>query len=42
MKNINEIRKGDIVTYKSGRTNHVNNPNNYKVFYDEDFDNIGL
>lgn len=42
MKSINEIRKGDIVTYKSGRTNHVNNPNNYKVFYDEDFDNIGL
>lgn len=42
MKNIKEIRKGDIVTYKSGRINYVNNPNNYKIFYDEDLENIGL
>ncbi len=42
MKSIKEIRKGDIVTYKSGRINYVNNPSNYKIFYDESFENIGL
>lgn len=42
MKSIKEIRKGDIVTYKSGRINYVNNPSNYKIFYDESFENISL
>ena len=27
---IKDIRFGDIVTYRSGRINHVNNPYNYQ------------
>lgn len=42
MKTINEIRKGDIVYYRNGRINHVNQPDNYKNYYNRNFENIGL
>lgn len=34
---INDIKKGDIVTYRNGRTNNVNKPNNYKAYYYKNF-----
>lgn len=36
---ITDIRKGDIITYRSGRTNNVNNPYNYYRYFNEDFKN---
>lgn len=36
---VSEIKKGDIVTYRSGRVNHVNNPGNYHYWYNDDFKN---
>ena len=36
---ITDIRKGDIITYRSGRTNNVNNPHNYHCYFNEDFKN---
>ena len=37
-----EIRKGDIITYRSGRINYVNKPENYKRYFTKDFKNKGL
>lgn len=37
-----EITKGDIITYRSGRINHVNKPNNYRRYYNEHFQNNEL
>lgn len=34
-----DIEKGDIVTYKSGRINHVNKPFKYQRYYTDDFKN---
>lgn len=39
MKTINEIKKGDIVTYRCGRVNNVNNPDNYKKYFNNNFEN---
>ena len=33
---IRNIKKGDIVTYRSGRVNYVNKPFNYKIWYKKD------
>ena len=30
------IKKGDIVTYRSGRINNVNKPFNYRIWYGKD------
>lgn len=37
MKTIKEIYYGDIVTYRNGRINYVNNPDKYKLHYNEYF-----
>lgn len=37
-----DIQKGDIVTYKSGRINHVNKPYKYELYYTDDFENHNL
>lgn len=42
MKSIEEIRKGDIVTYTDGRVNYVNKPGNYVMYFDDDFCNYSL
>lgn len=42
MKTINEIKKGDIVTYRNGRVNNVNQPEHYKMHYNSSFQNTGL
>ena len=34
---IGDIRKGDIVTYRSGKTNNVNRVYKYSEWYKEDF-----
>lgn len=36
---VNDIRRGDIITYRSGRVNYVNNPDNYHKYFNEYFDN---
>lgn len=36
---IKDIRFGDIVTYRSGRINHVNNPYNYHYYFNDNFKN---
>ena len=30
---VNDIRFGDIVTYRSGRINNVNNPDRYHQYF---------
>lgn len=32
-----DIRKGDIITYRSGRINIVNKPYKYEYWFNEDF-----
>ena len=39
---ITDIRKGDIVTYKSGRINYVNKVKNYHYYFNDDFKNPAL
>lgn len=36
---IEDIRKGDIVTYQDGKTNNVNKPYKYRLYFTEDFIN---
>lgn len=36
---VKDIKKGDIVTYRSGRVNYVNKPNNYRYWFNKDFKN---
>ena len=36
---VEDIRKGDIVTYKNGRVNNVNKPDKYHYWFNEDFKN---
>lgn len=36
---VEDIRKGDIVTYRSGRTNNVNKPYKYHYWFNEYFKN---
>ena len=35
-----DIKKGDIITYRSGRTNNVNKPEKYYEWYDINFTHI--
>lgn len=37
---VKDIKKGDIVTYRSGRVNNVNNPSSYHFYFNENFENI--
>lgn len=37
---VNDIKFGDIVTYRSGRVNNVNNPYRYHQYFNENFENI--
>lgn len=39
---IRDIRKGDIITYRSGRINYVNKPCNYWKYYNAYFQNSEL
>ena len=36
------IEKGDIVTYRSGRINHVNKPFKYEIYFTNDFKNANF
>ena len=35
---VEDIRKGDIVTYRNGRTNNVNKPYKYQSWFNENFE----
>lgn len=37
-----KLKKGDLVTYRCGKTNYVNNVKKYKIYYDDKFNNCGL
>lgn len=37
---VEDIRKGDIIIYKSGRINIVNKPYKYECWYNEKFKHI--
>lgn len=37
---ISDIKFGDIVTYRSGRVNNVNNPDRYYQYFNKNFENI--
>lgn len=37
MKNIKEIKKGDIVTYTTGKVNYVNKTEKYIKYFDDNF-----
>lgn len=39
---VEDIRKGDIVTYRGGRINYVNKPNHYRAYYTKNFQNKEL
>ena len=39
MKNIKEIKKGDIVTYTTGKVNYGNKPEKYIEYFDDNFCN---
>ena len=39
---IEDIKFGDIVTYRSGRKNNVNKPDEYNKHYNKNFENKGL
>ena len=39
---VSDIKKGDIITYNSGRVNYVNHPYNYSLYFDDDFVNIEM
>lgn len=36
---IKDIKFGDIVTYRSGRINNVNNPSRYHQYFNNNFEN---
>ena len=36
---ITDIKKGDIITYRSGRVNNVNKPGNYHYYFNDNFTN---
>lgn len=36
---IKDIKFGDIVTYRSGRINNVNNPSKYYQYFNNNFEN---
>ena len=37
---VKDIKFGDIVTYRSGRVNNVNNPSRYHQYFNSNFKNI--
>lgn len=37
---VKDIKFGDIVTYRSGRVNHVNNPYRYNQYFNDNFENV--
>lgn len=37
---VKDIKFGDIVTYRSGRVNNVNNPDKYHFYFNDRFENI--
>lgn len=39
---VKNIRKGDIITYQTGRINYVNNPNKYQIYFNKDFYNYAI
>lgn len=42
INSINELKRGDLVIYRSGRINYVNKPFNYKLSYENNFENKTL
>ena len=40
--NPRSIKKGDIITYWSGKVNYVNKPDKYHQYFNNDFKNQGL
>lgn len=39
---VEDIKKGDIITYRNGKINRVNKPFKYHMYYSSDFKNYGL
>ena len=37
ISSINELQRGDLVIYRCGRTNYVNKPYKYQMWYDNNF-----
>ena len=37
---VKDIKFGDIVTYRSGRANNVNNPYRYSQYFNDNFENV--
>lgn len=37
---VKDIKFGDIVTYRSGRVNNVNNPSKYRRYFNDNFENV--
>lgn len=37
-----ELRKGDVITYRTGRINYVNKPHNYKRHFTKDLRNKSI
>lgn len=35
-----DIRFGDVITYRSGRVNNVNNPDKYHFYFNDRLENI--
>ena len=36
---LKDIRKGDVVTYSDGRINHVNRPDKYVIYFNQNLVN---
>lgn len=34
-----DIRFGDVITYRSGRVNNVNNPDKYHIYFNDNLEN---
>lgn len=34
-----DIRFGDVITYRSGRVNNVNNPDKYHIYFNDKLEN---
>lgn len=37
---VKDIKFGDVVTYRNGRINNVNNPDKYNQYFNNNFENI--
>lgn len=40
IKTVDELKRGDIVTYRNGRINYINRPSKYTNWFNEDFKSL--